>query len=61
MPSIGWPELIIILIVALIVFGPQRVAGIGGALGHAIREFGGAVRDTETELEQLTAPEQKHT
>lgn len=62
MPSIGWPELVIILTVALLLFGPQRLAGIGGALGRAIREFRGAVRETENELEKSTSsPEKKNT
>ncbi len=59
MPSVGWPELIIILILALLIFGPQRLAGVGGALGRAIREFRGAVRETENELEKSTSPEKK--
>lgn len=60
MPSVGWPELIIILVVALLLFGPQRMAGIGGALGRAIRDFRNAVRDTDSELEKLTSPEKKN-
>ena len=39
MPEIGLPELLIILVVVLVLFGPGRLAGIGGALGQAIREF----------------------
>ena len=39
MPDIGLPELLIILVVVLVLFGPGRLAGIGGALGQAIREF----------------------
>ncbi|MGH2427241.1 MAG: twin-arginine translocase TatA/TatE family subunit, partial [bacterium] len=31
MPNIGWPELIVILVIALLIFGPQRLAGIGSA------------------------------
>lgn len=60
MPNIGWPELIAILVLALIIFGPQRLAGIGGAMGRAIREFRGAVRDAENELEKSTSPEKKN-
>lgn len=61
MPNIGWPELIVILVLALIIFGPQRLAGIGGAMGRAIREFRGAVRDAENELEKsTTSPEKKN-
>ncbi len=62
MPSVGWTELVIILIVALLLFGPQRLAGIGGALGRAIREFRGAVRETESELEKsISSSEKKNT
>jgi sec-independent protein translocase protein TatA len=46
MPHVGWPELIVILVLALIIFGPQRLAGIGGALG----------REAENEIEKSTAP-----
>jgi sec-independent protein translocase protein TatA len=56
MPHVGWPELIVILVLALIIFGPQRLAGIGGALGRAIREFRGTVREAENEIEKSTAP-----
>ncbi len=61
MPNIGWPELVVILVLALLIFGPQRLAGIGGAMGRAIREFRGAVRDAESELEKPpTSPEKKN-
>jgi sec-independent protein translocase protein TatA len=39
MPNVGWPELMLILGIALLLFGPQRLAGIGAALGKAMREF----------------------
>jgi len=39
LPNVGFPELILLLAIALLVFGPQRLAGIGTALGRAIREF----------------------
>ncbi len=39
MPSIGAPELIIILVIVLIIFGVGRLSEIGGALGKGIREF----------------------
>ncbi len=32
-------ELIVILVVALLIFGPSRLAGLGSALGKAIRDF----------------------
>jgi sec-independent protein translocase protein TatA len=39
MPDIGIPELLIILVIVLIIFGPGRLSGAGAALGRAIREF----------------------
>jgi sec-independent protein translocase protein TatA len=39
MPEVGIPELLIILVIVLIIFGPGRLAGAGTALGQAIREF----------------------
>ncbi len=47
--GLGTQELIIILVIALLIFGPSRLAGIGGAMGKAIREFRGAVKDAEDE------------
>lgn len=37
--NIGFPELILILVIALIVFGPGKLPEIGGAIGKGIREF----------------------
>lgn len=39
MGPIGWPELVIILVVVLLLFGTTRLAGLGKASGRAIREF----------------------
>jgi sec-independent protein translocase protein TatA len=52
MPSLGAPELVIILAIVLILFGGSRVGEIGGALGRGIREFKDAVRDEETPAER---------
>jgi sec-independent protein translocase protein TatA len=37
--NIGAPELLIILVLALIIFGPGRLPEVGSALGRTIREF----------------------
>jgi sec-independent protein translocase protein TatA len=39
MPGIGAPELIVILILALIVLGPKRLPDAGRSLGRGLREF----------------------
>jgi sec-independent protein translocase protein TatA len=45
MPDIGVPELIIILVIVLILFGPGRLTGAGAALGQALREFRRSFQD----------------
>ncbi|MFC4768012.1 twin-arginine translocase TatA/TatE family subunit [Effusibacillus consociatus] len=42
--DIGIPGLILILIVALIVFGPNKLPEIGRALGKGVREFKDSMR-----------------
>lgn len=37
--SIGFPELMIILIIALLVFGPKKLPEVGRSIGRAMREF----------------------
>jgi len=37
--DIGVPELLIVLVIVLLIVGPGRLAGVGAALGQAIREF----------------------
>ena len=39
MPSIGWPELLIVLVIALVIFGPKRLPDMGRQLGKGLREF----------------------
>ncbi len=42
------PELLIILVIVIVLFGASRLRGLGGALGGSIREFKTAVRDEQT-------------
>jgi sec-independent protein translocase protein TatA len=39
MPSLGWQELVIVLVIVIIIFGAGRLPEIGGALGKSIKEF----------------------
>ena len=48
----GVPELLIILVVALLIFGPRKLGELGKALGDGIRSFRSAVKDEEKTGEQ---------
>ena len=39
MPNIGPMELIVVLVIVLLVFGPKRLPGLGKQLGSGMREF----------------------
>jgi len=39
LPQIGMPELLLLLVIVMFVFGVGRLPEVGGALGKAIREF----------------------
>ena len=45
--GIGMPELIIILVIILIIFGAGKLPEIGGGMGKAIRNFKSATTDAE--------------
>ncbi|MEJ2638589.1 MAG: twin-arginine translocase TatA/TatE family subunit [Desulfosarcinaceae bacterium] len=46
--GIGMPELIIILVIILIIFGAGKLPEIGGGMGKAIRNFRNATKDAES-------------
>lgn len=47
MPSLGVPELLIILVIIVVIFGVGRLPEIGGAIGKSIREFKTSVDDSD--------------
>lgn len=63
--GIGTMEIVLILIVALIVFGPKRLPELGRSMGRGIREFKNSVTsdkdddDDVRELEQKPAAEER--
>jgi len=46
MPNLGAPELIIILVIVLVIFGASRLPGLFKALGQGVKEFRDASKDT---------------
>ena len=49
--SIGTPELLVIFVIALIVFGPRRLPELGRSVGRAIAEFKRAGSELQSRLE----------
>jgi sec-independent protein translocase protein TatA len=47
--SLGMPELLVILVIIILIFGANRLAGLGKGLGQAIRGFKDEMSDTEDE------------
>ena len=39
MPNVGAPELIVILVIALLVLGPKKLPEVGRSVGRGMREF----------------------
>jgi sec-independent protein translocase protein TatA len=50
--SLGMPELIVIVVIALIVFGPRKLPELGRALGRGIAEFKKATNELQSSLEE---------
>lgn len=50
--GLGVPELVIILIIALVIFGPRKLPEIGQALGKGIREFKKSTSEIEDQVKQ---------
>ena len=60
MGSLGLPELIIIGVIALLIFGPKKLPELGSGLGKAIRDFKGAMSEPEEPAKpELKAKDEK--
>lgn len=55
MGRIGTTELLVILMIALVLFGGSRVAGLGKALGTSLREFRSEVNKGSEKKEEESA------
>jgi sec-independent protein translocase protein TatA len=54
--GIGMPELIIILVIALIVIGPQKLPDLARSLGRGLNEFKRATEDFKQSVAEETKP-----
>jgi sec-independent protein translocase protein TatA len=50
--SLGMPEIIVILVIALVIFGPRKLPELGRSLGRGIAEFKKATNELQTTLER---------
>jgi sec-independent protein translocase protein TatA len=50
--GLGWPELILVLVIVLIMVGPRKLTGLGDALGRAVR----SVRHVASEADHKGDP-----
>ncbi|GBD39918.1 Sec-independent protein translocase protein TatA [bacterium HR37] len=65
--GIGWGELIIILVILLLIFGPSRLGDLGSALGKGIKGFKKSLKEPDEidvtppkeENKQIDSPEPK--
>ncbi|MCL6527868.1 MAG: twin-arginine translocase TatA/TatE family subunit [Thermaceae bacterium] len=53
--NLGMPEILIILLVALLLFGPKKLPELGRGLGQSIREFRKGAQNIREEFEQATS------
>ena len=57
--SVGMPELLIIMIIALMVFGPRRLPELGRAVGQTINEFKKGANDLRNSVEEEVRREEQ--
>ncbi len=57
MPNLGFTEIMILLVVALLVFGAKRLPEIGSSMGKGIREFKRSISDTQDAI--LNSPDER--
>ncbi|SDC56614.1 MULTISPECIES: Sec-independent protein translocase subunit TatA/TatB [unclassified Candidatus Frackibacter] len=55
--GLGAPELILILVITLVIFGPSKLPEIGKSVGSGIKEFKKATEDVTSEVKELEKDE----
>ncbi len=58
-PGLGAPELLLVLVIILLIFGAGKLTDIGSSLGKGIREFRKAVREEDKNDEAMPKASEK--
>lgn len=53
MPHLGVPELVLILVIVIAVFGAGKLANLGGALGKGVHDFRTSLKDEEAKNSEI--------
>ena len=61
MGPIGMPEMVVIAVIALIIFGPRKLPELGKSLGKSIAEFKRASNELKNTLEDEIRTDRRHT
>ncbi len=59
MPNIGPLELAIVLIIALVIFGPKRLPELGRSVGHGLREFKSSITGEDKDDDEAAHDRQR--
>jgi sec-independent protein translocase protein TatA len=61
LPNIGWPEMLLIFGVVLMIFGPQKLPEIAEAMGKSIQKFKSAAKEAKKEIRSgVESEDDKH-
>ena len=55
MPNIGLPEVVIVLVIVLVIFGPKKLPELGRSLGRGMREFKDSVTGKDDDKDEPVA------
>jgi len=55
-PSVGMPELIIILVLGMVIFGPKKLPEMGKSIGNGLKEFKKATSDLTDSAKEVMEP-----
>ena len=54
MGQIGWPQLLIVLVIVLVIFGAKRLPEVGRSLGSGMREFKDGITKGDEDVAERT-------